>query len=115
MVVWNWLPIAAADGFEKLNELSISVLFDTEVDNGFDDCRGNLHFKQSFVVVNEGNDRVFCANVVDLVCVHGVFEVQVYPLRHVQLVLVVVLADALYQSVGMLGHLGYDVCLNQLL
>lgn len=76
--------------------------------------RSDLLLQKLLVVVNERNDAVFGANVVDVVGAHGLTDVEVDPLADVQLVLIVIDGDQLDDVVCFLADLHDNVILGDI-
>ena len=97
-----------------MDQLPVSVLDLAEVDDLLDDGWRDLNLEQLLVVINQRDDRVLRANVVDVISTHCVVEVQIDPLRYVQLVLVIAFADHFNHVVRSLANVRYHVVLRKL-
>jgi len=91
--------------------VAFAILDLAKLDELLNDSRGDLLFQEFLVVVDERDDGVFGADVVGLASRHGMVEVKVDPLAHVQLVLIVDLSDAFDGIVRFLAHFSNDVTL----
>lgn len=94
------MPSAGADGSQKLDKASVSTLLVAQSNKLLDDGAVYLHLEEFEVVVDQRDDGLLRSDVVVGSSGHGMVEVHVDPLRHVELVLVVVLTDELDQVVG---------------
>jgi hypothetical protein len=70
LVVQDLLSVATADGLQKLDQLSVSVLNLAEMNDLLDNWGSNLDFKQLLVVVHQRYYSVFSTYVIDVVCAH---------------------------------------------
>ena len=54
-----------------------------------------MNLEQLLVVINQGNNRIFGANIIHRVCGHRMMEVKVKPLTHIEFILIVAKGDSL--------------------
>jgi hypothetical protein len=77
LILPDWVSMARANGFQKLDQLPLTILLNTQSDELVDDYRSDLHLQQFLVVVHQSDDGVLSADVVLVAGGHGMEEVKI--------------------------------------
>ena len=113
LIMFNSISIAGTQGCEEFDQLFVFVLYFAQIDELFDDTRGDLGLQKLLIVTQELFNSALSKNIILFIGLHCLREEEIDPLRCVHLVYFVATDCTLQQDIGVLAETSDQIFLSE--